>query len=58
MIGAIVGRAASTVGKVLRRAGCSRLPKPERDPVARYERGSRPVPHSALVAERVGAWYR
>jgi transposase InsO family protein len=38
VVGAIVGRAASTVGKVLRRAGCSRLPKPERDPVVRYER--------------------
>jgi transposase InsO family protein len=38
VIGAIVGRAASTVGKVLRRAGCSRLPRPERDPVVRYER--------------------
>ena len=38
VIGAIVGRAASTVGKVLRRRGESRLPKPERDPVLRYER--------------------
>jgi transposase InsO family protein len=38
VIAAIVGRAASTVGKVLRRAGCSRLPKPERDPVVRYQR--------------------
>jgi transposase InsO family protein len=38
VIGAIVGRAASTVGKVLRRHGLSRLPKPERDPVVRYER--------------------
>ena len=38
VIGAIVGRAASTVGKVLRRRGESRLPRPERDPVVRYER--------------------
>ena len=38
VIGAIVGRAASTVGKVLRRFGRSRLPKPLRDPVVRYER--------------------
>jgi transposase InsO family protein len=38
VIGVIVGRAASTVGKVLRRRGESRLPKPERDPVVRYER--------------------
>jgi transposase InsO family protein len=38
MIAAITGRPASTVGKVLRRHGCSRLPRPERDPVIRYER--------------------
>jgi transposase InsO family protein len=38
VVAAIVGRAASTVGKVLRRRGESRLPKPERDPVVRYER--------------------
>jgi transposase len=38
VIGVIVGMAASTVGKVLRRRGVSRLPKPERDPVVRYER--------------------
>jgi transposase InsO family protein len=37
-IAAIVERPASTVGKVLRRLGISRLPKPERDPVIRYER--------------------
>jgi transposase InsO family protein len=34
----ILGRPVSTVGKVLRRRGCSRLPRPERDPVVRYER--------------------
>jgi len=38
VISAITGRPASTVGKVLRRFGCSRLPRPERDPVRRYER--------------------
>jgi transposase InsO family protein len=38
VIAAITGRPASTVGKVLRRWGCSRLPRPERDPVIRYER--------------------
>jgi len=38
VVGAIVGRASSTVGKVLRRLGESRLPKRERDPVVRYER--------------------
>jgi transposase InsO family protein len=37
-IGVITGRPASTVGKVLRRFGCSRLPRVERDPVRRYER--------------------
>jgi transposase InsO family protein len=35
---AVVGHPASTIGKVLRRRGCSRLPRPERDPVVRYER--------------------
>jgi transposase InsO family protein len=38
VIAAITGQPASTVGKVLRRWGCSRLPRPERDPVRRYER--------------------
>jgi transposase InsO family protein len=38
VIAAICGRPASTVGKVLRRWGCSRLPRPERDPIIRYER--------------------
>ena len=37
-VGAIVGRAASTVGKVLRRLGHSRLPKAPRPAVIRYER--------------------
>jgi transposase InsO family protein len=38
VIAAILGRPISTVGKVLRRAGCSRLPRPQRDPKVRYER--------------------
>ena len=38
VIGAIVGHATSTVGKVLRRLGCSRLPREPRPPVLRYER--------------------
>jgi len=38
VISVITGRPASTVGKVLRRWGCSRLPRAERDPVRRYER--------------------
>jgi len=38
VIATIVERPASTVGKVLRRAGCSRLPRPTRDRRMRYER--------------------
>jgi transposase len=38
VLAAILERPASTIGKVLRRLGLSRLPKPERDPIVRYER--------------------
>lgn len=38
VVAAACGRPPSTVGKVLRRAGCSRLPRPQRDPRVRYER--------------------
>ena len=38
VIATIVERPASTVGKVLRRAGCSRLERTRRDPRVRYER--------------------
>ena len=38
MLGALLGRPASTVGKVLRRLGCSRRPRAPRPPVLRYER--------------------
>ena len=38
VIAVICGRPPSTVGKVLRRAGCSRLPRPERVVRPRYER--------------------
>ena len=38
VIASIVERPSSTVGKVLRRAGCSRLPRPQRDRRVRYER--------------------
>jgi transposase InsO family protein len=38
VIATIVERPISTVGKVLRRAGCSRLPRARRDPRVRYER--------------------
>jgi transposase InsO family protein len=37
-LAAILERPPSTIGKVLRRLGISRLPRPERDPVVRYER--------------------
>jgi transposase InsO family protein len=40
VIAAAVRRPPSTVGKVLRRAGCSRLDRPRRDPRVRYERES------------------
>jgi transposase InsO family protein len=38
VIATVVERPASTVGKVLRRFGCSRLPRPQRDRRVRYER--------------------
>jgi transposase InsO family protein len=38
MLARIVDRPASTIGKVLRRAGCSRLPGPDRIVRQRYER--------------------
>ncbi len=38
VLAVIVDRPVSTVGKVLRRAGCSRLPRPERVVRPRYER--------------------
>lgn len=38
VIAAVLERPISTVGKVLRRAGCSRLPRAQRDPKVRYER--------------------
>ena len=38
VLAVILGRPPSTVGKVLRRAGCSRLPQPERIVRSRYER--------------------
>jgi transposase InsO family protein len=38
VLAAILERPPSTIGKVLRRLGLSRLPKPAREPVIRYER--------------------
>jgi transposase InsO family protein len=39
-LAAILERPASTIGKVLRRLGCSRLPGPAREPRVRYERAA------------------
>ena len=39
-LSAILERPASTIGKALRRLGCSRLPRAVRDPRVRYERAS------------------
>jgi transposase InsO family protein len=55
-IGVIVGMAASTVGKVLRRRGCSRLPRPERDPVVRYER-ERPGELVHVDSKKLGCFW-
>ena len=38
VLAAVLERPPSTVGKVLRRFGCSRLPRPRRDRYVRYER--------------------
>jgi transposase len=38
VLAAVLERPPSTIGKVLRRLGCSRLPRPQRDPKVRYER--------------------
>jgi transposase InsO family protein len=56
VIGVIVGRAASTVGKVLRRRGESRLPRPERDPVVRYER-ERPGELAHVDSKKLGCFW-
>jgi len=56
VIAAITGRPASTVGKVLRRWGCSRLPRPERDPVRRYER-ARPGELLHVDTKRLGRFH-
>jgi transposase InsO family protein len=56
VIAAITGRPASTVGKVLRRWGCSRLPRPERDPVRRYER-SRPGELIHVDTKKLGRFH-
>jgi transposase InsO family protein len=56
VIAAAVDRPASTVGKVLRRAGCSRLPRPRRDPRVRYER-DRPGELLHVDTKKLGRFY-
>jgi len=56
VIAAAVGRPASTVGKVLRRAGRSRLPRPQRDPRVRYER-DRPGELLHVDTKKLGRFY-
>jgi transposase InsO family protein len=56
VVAAAVGRPPSTVGKVLRRAGCSRLPRPRRDPRVRYER-ERPGELLHLDTKKLGRFW-
>jgi transposase InsO family protein len=53
----IVERPASTVGKVLRRAGCSRLPGPDRVVRQRYER-ERPGELLHVDIKKLGRFWR
>jgi transposase InsO family protein len=55
-IAALCGRPASTVGKVLRRCGISRLPRPPRPEVLRYER-ERPGELLHLDTKRLGRFH-
>jgi transposase InsO family protein len=56
VIATIVERPCSTVGKVLRRAGCSRLPRARRDPRVRYER-ERPGELLHLDTKKLGRFF-
>lgn len=55
-IGALCGRPASTVGKVLARSGISRLPRAPRPEVVRYER-ERPGELLHLDTKRLGRFH-
>ncbi len=55
-IGALIDRPASTVGKVLRRLGRSRLPREPRPPVVRYER-ERPGELLHIDTEKLGRFW-
>jgi transposase InsO family protein len=56
VVGALLGRPASTVWKVLRRRGVSRLHVPAREPVRRYER-ARPGELVHVDIKRLGRFW-
>ena len=56
MLGALLGRPASTIGKVLRRLGRSRRPRLPRPPVIRYER-ARPGDLLHLDTKKLGRFW-
>jgi transposase InsO family protein len=56
-LGALLGLPASTVGKVLRRHGASRRPRPERPEVLRYER-ERPGELLHVDTKRLGRFWQ
>jgi transposase InsO family protein len=56
-LGAILGLPASTIGKVLRRAGVSRVPRPGRPQVIRYER-ARPGELLHVDTKRLGRFHQ
>jgi transposase InsO family protein len=57
MLSRVLGRPASTIGKVLRRAGCSRLPGPDRVVRQRYER-ERPGELLHIDIKKLGRFWR
>jgi transposase InsO family protein len=56
IVAGLLGRPASTVWKVLRRYGVSRLPRPPREPVQRYER-ERPGELLHVDIKRLGRFW-
>jgi transposase InsO family protein len=56
IVAGLLGRPASTVWKVLRRHGRSRLPRPPREPVQRYER-ARPGELVHVDIKRLGRFW-
>ena len=56
IVGGLLGRPASTVWKVLRRYGLSRLPRAPKEPVRRYER-SRPGELVHVDIKRLGRFW-